>query len=139
VGLIRKSLHVASLGAVAPNSRKQRVALQQLAALQGKSPEEVRRVGGRLQHSPAPVPPGPGERTEAEREARRSAYPLWRQADELRAAGAKDGDAARYGAYAVIPPAPVGYRAERWRQKYLASHPAIAERLFPDGIPQVPE
>ena len=51
MGLIRKSLHIATAGAVAPNSKKQRVAKQQLAALQGKSEAEVRRAGGRYEHS----------------------------------------------------------------------------------------
>lgn len=47
MGLIRKSLYLASGGIVAPNSRKQRVAKQQLAALQGATPQEVRQRGGR--------------------------------------------------------------------------------------------
>lgn len=51
MGLIRKSFHVATVGAVAPNSKKQRVAKQQLAALQGKTPAQVRRAGGRYEHS----------------------------------------------------------------------------------------
>jgi hypothetical protein len=47
MGLIRKSLYVASGGIVAPHSRKQRIAMQQLAALQGATPQEVRQRGGR--------------------------------------------------------------------------------------------
>jgi hypothetical protein len=51
MGLIRKSLHVATLGAVSPTSKKQRVASQTLAAIQGGTPAQVRRAGGRYQHS----------------------------------------------------------------------------------------
>lgn len=47
MGLIRKTLYLGTGGAVAPHSKKQRVSLQQLAALQGASPEQVRRTGGR--------------------------------------------------------------------------------------------
>ena len=47
MGIIRKSLYLASGGLVAPNSRKQKLAMQQLAALQGATPEEVRRRGAR--------------------------------------------------------------------------------------------
>lgn len=47
MGLIRKSLYLASGGVVAPHSKKQRTALKTLAAIQGASPEEVRRTGGR--------------------------------------------------------------------------------------------
>jgi len=51
MGVIRKSLHVATVGAVAPNSKKQRNQRQLLAAAQGKSDAEVRRAGGRYEHS----------------------------------------------------------------------------------------
>lgn len=51
MGLIRKSLHIATVGAVAPNSKKQRNQRQLLAAAQGKSDAEVRRAGGRYEHS----------------------------------------------------------------------------------------
>ncbi|MDA8322601.1 MAG: SHOCT domain-containing protein [Actinomycetota bacterium] len=47
MGLIRKSLYLTTGGLVAPNSRKQRIQMQQLAALQGATDEEVRRRGGR--------------------------------------------------------------------------------------------
>jgi hypothetical protein len=47
MGLIRKSAYLATGGAVAPHSRKQRTALKQLAALQGASPDQVRQTGGR--------------------------------------------------------------------------------------------
>ena len=47
MGLIRKSLFLTTAGLVAPNSRKQRVQMQQLAALQGATDEEVRLRGGR--------------------------------------------------------------------------------------------
>jgi hypothetical protein len=51
MGLIRKSLHVATVGAVAPNSKKQRVAKRTLVAIQGGTPEQVRRAGGRYEYS----------------------------------------------------------------------------------------
>lgn len=51
MGLIRKSLFLASGGIVAPNSKKQRNQRQSLAAAQGKSDAEVRRAGGRYEHS----------------------------------------------------------------------------------------
>jgi hypothetical protein len=51
MGLIRKSLFLASGGIVAPNSKKQRNQRQLLAAAQGKSDAEVRRAGGRYEHS----------------------------------------------------------------------------------------
>ena len=51
MGLIRKSLHIATVGVVAPNSKKQRNQRQLLAAAQGKSDAEVRRAGGRYEHS----------------------------------------------------------------------------------------
>jgi hypothetical protein len=51
MGLIRKSLHIATVGAVAPNSKKQRNQRQLLAAAQGKSDVEVMRTGGRYEHS----------------------------------------------------------------------------------------
>jgi hypothetical protein len=47
VGLIRKSLFLGTGGLVAPSSKKQRVQMQQLAALQGATPEEIRQRGGR--------------------------------------------------------------------------------------------
>jgi hypothetical protein len=50
MGLIRKSLFLGTGGLIAPNSKKQRTAKQQLAALQGKSDAEVRRAGGRYEH-----------------------------------------------------------------------------------------
>jgi hypothetical protein len=55
MGLIRKSLHIATAGVVAPNSKKQRVQRQILAAVQGQSPAQVRRAGGRYEHSLATV------------------------------------------------------------------------------------
>jgi hypothetical protein len=48
MGLIRKSLYLGTGGVVAPNSKKQRQQKQVLAALQGATPEEVKRAGGRL-------------------------------------------------------------------------------------------
>ena len=51
MGLIRKSLHIATVGVVAPNSKKQWNQRQLLAAAQGKSDAEVRRAGGRYEHS----------------------------------------------------------------------------------------
>jgi hypothetical protein len=47
MGFIRKTLFTATMGAVAPYSRKQRVAAQTLAAVAGKSREEVERAGTR--------------------------------------------------------------------------------------------
>lgn len=47
MGLFRKAAYVASGGVVAPHSRKQRTALKTLAAVQGASPEQVRKTGGR--------------------------------------------------------------------------------------------
>jgi hypothetical protein len=47
MGLIRKSLYLTTGGLVAPNSRKQRVQMQQLAAMQGATDEEIRRRGSR--------------------------------------------------------------------------------------------
>lgn len=47
MGLIRKSLFLGTGGLVSPNSKKQRVQKQQLAALQGATPKEIRRAGGR--------------------------------------------------------------------------------------------
>jgi hypothetical protein len=47
MGLIRKSLYLGTGGVVAPNSRKQRMALKQLAALKGRSEAEIRRAGSR--------------------------------------------------------------------------------------------
>lgn len=62
MGLIRKSLFVATAGAVAPRSTKQRVALQTLAAIQGATPEQIERTGtrrggitGRAGAMPAPA------------------------------------------------------------------------------------
>ena len=49
MGLIRKALFVSTGGVVAPNSRKQRVAMQTLAAIQGRSDEEVELIGTRRQ------------------------------------------------------------------------------------------
>jgi len=46
-GLIRKSLILGTGGLVAPNSKKQRLQMQQLAALQSATPEEIRQRGGR--------------------------------------------------------------------------------------------
>lgn len=69
VGLIRKSLYLASGGIVAPNSKKQRRQAQILAALQGRSPKEVKRAGGRydfegfLGQQPT-APPTAGQRIE---------------------------------------------------------------------------
>ncbi len=47
MGLFRKTAYIASGGIVAPHSRKQRTALKTLAAVQGASPEQVRKTGGR--------------------------------------------------------------------------------------------
>lgn len=47
MGLIRKSLYLGTGGLVAPNSKKQRQQAQILAAMQGATPKEVRRAGGR--------------------------------------------------------------------------------------------
>jgi hypothetical protein len=47
MGLIRKSLFVATGGIVAPRSKKQKTALQTFAALQGAAPAEVKRKGTR--------------------------------------------------------------------------------------------
>lgn len=47
MGLIRKSLFLGTGGLVSPNSKKQRLQMRQLAALQGASPGEIRRAGGR--------------------------------------------------------------------------------------------
>ncbi len=49
MGAIRKALFVATVGAVAPRSKKQKVALQTLSAIQGKSEATVRRTGTRRQ------------------------------------------------------------------------------------------
>ncbi len=51
MGLIRKSPFLGTGGVIAPNSKKQRAQKQLLAALQGKSEDEVRRAGGRYKHS----------------------------------------------------------------------------------------
>ena len=136
MGLIRKGLHIATVGGIAPNSKKQRVAKQQLAALQGKSEAEVRRAGGRYEHSI-------GAELARSREARargevtkvtqtpawRSAHPLWRPAAEVRRAGAGTWQAGQYESWG---------HGEKWRRKWLAKHPDIAARLFPDGIPGEP-
>jgi hypothetical protein len=53
MGIVRKALHVTTVGVVAPNSRKQRVATQTLVAIQGGTPSQVRRAGGRYEHGPA--------------------------------------------------------------------------------------
>jgi Short C-terminal domain len=55
MGLIRKSLYLTTGGVVAPNSKKQRLQMQQLAALQGATPEEIKRAGGR--DDPFGLPP----------------------------------------------------------------------------------
>jgi Short C-terminal domain len=47
MGLIRKSLYLGTGGLISPNSKKQRLQMKQLAALQGATPEEIRRRGGR--------------------------------------------------------------------------------------------
>jgi hypothetical protein len=47
MGMIRKALFAGTLGAVAPSSKKQRIARQTLAAVQGKSEAEVARTGTR--------------------------------------------------------------------------------------------
>lgn len=47
MGLIRGALNLATFGAVASRSKKQRVAAMTLAAAQGKSEQEVRIAGGR--------------------------------------------------------------------------------------------
>jgi hypothetical protein len=53
MGLLRKALHITTVGVIAPNSTKQRVAKQTLVAIQGGSPAQVRRAGGRYEHGPA--------------------------------------------------------------------------------------
>jgi hypothetical protein len=47
MGLIRGALNLATFGAVASRSEKQRVAAMTLAATQGKSEEDVKLAGGR--------------------------------------------------------------------------------------------
>jgi hypothetical protein len=47
MGLIRGALHLATFGAVASRSKKQRVAAMTLAAAQGKNEQDVRIAGGR--------------------------------------------------------------------------------------------
>lgn len=47
MGLIRKAAYLGSGGIVAPRSRKGRQHAQVIAAMQGKSAEEIRRAGGR--------------------------------------------------------------------------------------------
>lgn len=49
MGLIRKALFASTGGIVAPNSKKQRVAKQTLAAIQGCSDQEVELTGTRRQ------------------------------------------------------------------------------------------
>ena len=49
VGLIRKVLFVSTGGVVAPNSKKQRVAKQTLAAIQGRDDEDAELIGTRRQ------------------------------------------------------------------------------------------
>ena len=47
MGLIRKSLYLGTGGVVAPNSKKHRDQMKMLAALQGATPAEIKRAGGR--------------------------------------------------------------------------------------------
>jgi hypothetical protein len=47
MGLMRKTLRIATGGAVAARSKKQRTQAQVLAALQGKSEQEITAAGGR--------------------------------------------------------------------------------------------
>lgn len=47
MGLIRKSLYLASGGIVSPSSKKQRRQVQMIKAMQGASDAEIRRAGGR--------------------------------------------------------------------------------------------
>jgi len=142
MGLIRKSLFLGTGGIVAPNSKKQRAQKQVLAALQGQSPEQVRRAGGRYEHSLgaffegssgelAAEPDDPAreaERCYRQRGHRHAPPPLWRDQAQVKAAGGRFWDTASYF-----------QRDEEWRRRYLAAHPDIAARLFPDGIPQEPD
>jgi hypothetical protein len=50
MGFIRKTLSLSTAGAVAPYSRKQRVAAQTLAVIQGKCVAEVERTGTRREY-----------------------------------------------------------------------------------------
>ena len=64
VGLIRKSLYLGTGGVVSPSSKKQRYAKQTLAAIQGGTPEQIRRAGGRYDFDgflggSSVAPPGP--------------------------------------------------------------------------------
>ena len=92
MGLIRKSLYLGTGGVVAPHSRKQRVAMKQLAALQGRGEAEVRRAGGRsdfagfwdASQAGKGVPPAPRKRKPAgpapsEEDLRRRAWELHEQ------------------------------------------------------------
>ena len=47
MGLIRKLTYVASGGVVAPRSASERRDIRMIAAMQGKSADEIRRAGGR--------------------------------------------------------------------------------------------
>lgn len=47
MGIIRKSLYLETGGLVSPNSKKQRHQMQILQAMQGATPDEIRRAGGR--------------------------------------------------------------------------------------------
>jgi hypothetical protein len=139
MGLIRKSLFLGTGGIVAPNSKKQRTALQTLAAVQGKSEAEVRRTGGRYEHTIGTEftrSKRPADKDSAE--AKRRAYPLWREEHELLTAGASKNEAILYATGAVIPPTKYGRRQEGWRRYYLTSRPEIAAKLFPDGLPPEP-
>jgi hypothetical protein len=47
MGLIRKSLYLGTGGLVSPNSKKQRMQMKQLTAMQGGTAKEIQRAGGR--------------------------------------------------------------------------------------------
>jgi hypothetical protein len=51
MGLIRGAAHVATLGAVAPYNQRDKQLRKQTAIMQGASPEQVKYVGTRRQHS----------------------------------------------------------------------------------------
>jgi hypothetical protein len=84
MGLIRRSLHIATGGAIAPNSKKQRLIRQHLAELRGKTPEEVRRARGRFEYA-HPVGPYKKYSKYASQAAPQAEEPV-RQAEDAREA-----------------------------------------------------
>jgi hypothetical protein len=76
MGLIRKSLFLGTGGLVAPNSKKQRQQKQMLAAMQGATPSEVRRAGGRYDFDGFWGQPPPSV---ARKQAQRQPRPAGRQ------------------------------------------------------------